>query len=320
MPAADIDTILDARRQRRRASLWRALAFGLAALVLVAAIWALSRGGEGAGFAVGPYVARVPVTGVITSDPRQVKLLEDLKDDPNVRAVILEIDSPGGTTVGGEVIFGAVRDLAEAKPTVAVVDTLAASAGYMIAAGAERIWARNGSIVGSIGVIIQYPQAEELLDKLGVEVREVKSAPLKAEPSFFNSTPPAAEAMLQRLVDDSFRWFVDLVADRRPMSRQEVERVADGSVFSGRQAVALRLVDAIGGEDEARLWLAETHAIDADLDTRTRRPPENGGLLGPFARGGAQGSPDAVGSELGERLQRVAPALFLDGLLSIWQG
>src|SRR5690606_398257 len=134
------------------------------------------------------HIAMVKVEGTITEDEDLLDRLERIRKSPSVKALILNIDSPGGTTVGGEATFDAVRKVAAVKPVVAQVGTLAASAGYMIASAADHIVARQTSIVGSIGVLIQYPDITGLMDKLGVKLEEVKSAPLKAEPSPFNPT------------------------------------------------------------------------------------------------------------------------------------
>ena len=310
------EAILNRRAMSKRVRLWRALAFLALAAALVAMLWAL---GAFRGIAGGAHIARVSISGVVTEDRSLVKLLGKLADDPSVAGVVLSVDSPGGTAVGGEAIYTAIRELAAKKPVATSVGTMAASAGYMIAVGSDHIVARNTSIVGSIGVIVQMPQAGGLLEKVGVDVFTVKSAPLKGEPSAFSKEPdPAARAMLQRLVDSSYGYFVDLVADRRPLSREETLELADGSVFSGAQALKLELVDAIGGEDEAVAWMVRERDVTPNLDLRDRRAGENG-FAGAFA---AWTAPRGSLSEtmLGE-LKRLAPrGLFLDGIVAIWQG
>ena len=313
------EATIDRRSLSKRIRLWRALAFLALAAALIAALWAF---GAFRGIALGPHIARVPISGVVTEDRKLLALLEKLGDEANVRGVVLSIDSPGGTAVGGEAIYKAVRELAAKKPVVTQVGTLAASAGYMIAAGSDHIVARNTSIVGSIGVIVQFPQAGGLLDKLGVEVEEVKSAPLKGEPSAFDATPPAARAMLQRMVDSSYGWFVDLVAERRPLSRTETLAVADGSVFSGLQALDLKLIDAIGGEDEAVAWLVRERGVAPNLKLKTRTTSGGGSPLA-FARGGGTvlDLDGAVGETLERAVKRVTgEGLFLDGVLALWTG
>ncbi|MBZ9862424.1 signal peptide peptidase SppA [Mesorhizobium sp. CA12] len=311
------DDLIDRRRLRRKLTFWRVVAF----LVLAAAIIAFSTwvyDDNFTGRAV-PHIAKVKVEGTITEDEELLKRLESIRKSPEVKGVILSIDSPGGTTVGGESTFDAVRKLAGDKPVVAEVGTLAASAGYMIASAADHIVARKTSIVGSIGVLIQYPDVSGLMDKLGIKLEEVKSSPLKASPSPFKPTNDDERAMVRKLILDSYDWFVGIVADRRKMSHEQALALADGSIFTGRQALANHLVDALGGEQEAIDWLA-TKGVDSKLKVvEWKDKDRRGGFL--FSQSMAKvaakalGLPDAGGDiihELG------ADRLFLDGLVSVW--
>ena len=171
-----------------------------------------------------------------------------------------------------------MRRLAAQKPVVAQVGTLAASAGYMIASATDHIVARQSSIVGSIGVLVQFPDLTGLLDKLGVKVEAVKSAPLKAEPSPFNPTTEEERAMLRAMILDSYDWFIDVVDQRRPLSRSEVAALADGSVFTGRQALTRKLVDQLGGEQEAIGWLAG-QGVDGELEVIEWEPDDDRSLF-----------------------------------------
>ena len=172
-----------------------------------------------------------------------------------------------------------VRRLAAEKPVVAQVGTLAASAGYMIASASDHIVARKSSIVGSIGVLVQFPDLTGLMDKIGIKLEEVKSSPLKAEPSPFNVTTDEERAMIRAMILDSYDWFVGLVDERRPLTRAEVTALADGSIFTGRQALDKKLVDALGGETEAVDWLA-TKGVDGKLKVVEWEEEDNGrGLL-----------------------------------------
>ena len=212
-----------------------------------------------------------------------------------------------------------MRRLAERKPVVAQVGTLAASAGYMIATASDHIVVRQSSIVGSIGVLVQFPDVTGLMDKIGVKLEGVKSSPLKAEPSPFSPTTEEERAMLRRLIMDSYDWFVSLVEERRPLSRSEVLALADGSIFTGRQALERKLVDALGGEHEAVAWLA-TKGVDAELDVVEWKPANRGGLLGTGSFASLAGSLlglDRVGPELARQIGM--DRMFLDGLLSVWQ-
>lgn len=306
------DETIDRRRLRRKLTFWRIAAVLIAAAAILVAVGLNWRTDYGANTA--DQVARVAIEGTITEDEKLLALLDDLRKADRVKGVILSIDSPGGTTAGGEAIFNAVRKLAQAKPVTAQVGTLAASAGYMIACATDHIVARQSSIVGSIGVLVQIPNVSVLMDKLGVSVDEIKSAPLKAEPSPFNQTTEPERAMMQRLISDSFDWFVGLVADRRPLSREEVLRLADGSVFSGRQGVANKLVDQLGGQEEAFLWLT-TKGVSPDLKIIEWKPKEEktGYLWSSLGAWGlhALGLDDIPASFGADRL-------FLDGLVSLW--
>ena len=299
------------RRIRRGLTRWRVAAVVLAVLLLLALVW---RASDGAG-AAGPHIARIDLEGVIGEDEPMLRLIRSLAENDAARAVVVHIDSPGGTAVGGEAHYEALRELAEEKPLVAQVGTLAASAGYMVAAAADHIVARNTSIVGSIGVIVQIPNVHELLDRVGVDVRVIKSTPLKAEPSVATPVNPEAEEMMRRMVLSSYEWFVDLVKDRRDFSDNQIAAVADGSVFSGRQALDNGLVDALGGEDEVKAHLLGRE-IDPELPVVTYKPKREddgfGGLLGR-----AMGSGFARATGLDDALDRAVP---LDGLVSIWQG
>ncbi|TGQ16073.1 MULTISPECIES: signal peptide peptidase SppA [unclassified Mesorhizobium] len=311
------DDLIDRRRLRRKLTFWRVAAFVvLAAAVIAFSAWFYDDNFTGRAV---PHIAMVKIEGTITEDEELLKRLEAIRTSPEVKGVILSVDSPGGTTVGGESIFEAVRKLAGDKPVVAEVGTLAASAGYMIASAADHIVARKTSIVGSIGVLIQYPDVSGLMDKLGIKLEEVKSSPLKASPSPFKPTNDDERAMVRKLILDSYDWFVGIVADRRKMTHEQALALADGSIFTGRQALANHLVDAVGGEQEAIDWLA-TKGVDAKLKVvEWKDKDRRGGFL--FSQSmtkmaaKALGLPDAGGDvihELG------ADRLFLDGLVSVW--
>ncbi|MGL4404589.1 MAG: signal peptide peptidase SppA, partial [Notoacmeibacter sp.] len=257
-----------------------------------------------------------PVDGTILNDRELVERIKDASEDESVKAIIIAVDSPGGTTVGGEVLREAVVKAKAKKPVVAEVATMAASAGYMIAAATDHIVARESSIVGSIGVLMQMPNVSGLMQKIGVSVDEVKSSPLKAEPSLLNPTTPAELAMIDRMIRDSYNWFVDLVVKDRKMARAEVLALADGSIFTGRQAKANKLVDSLGGEDEIRAYL-KTKNIADDLDIIDWEAPaeEPFGVFGQLAQTTGI-SPAALA-----QFMRASggDALFLDGLVSVWQ-
>jgi protease-4 len=297
--AHDADYLIDRRRLKRSLFVWRAVA--IAAIVAVVAVWADRLNG----FYDGDYVARLSINGIIFDDPWRHEALAKLKKDTRAKALIVQIDSPGGTVVGGEVLHRQLRDIASDRPVVAVMGQVATSAGYMVAIGADRIYARDGTITGSIGVILQTTEVTGLLDKLGIKTEAIKSGPLKAAPSPFEPMTDEVRRATQRVVADIYALFVDLVAERRAIDRETVLALADGRVVTGRRALADRLVDAIGGETEAIEWLAKERAISPDL------PVRDVGRDDELARWLENVSSLARKVVFSERLS-------LDGLISVW--
>jgi protease IV len=310
----DIDHILNhisLKKSRRR---WR--------WVAIAAIAALIIGVFASGnyeAPRGPHVARLEVSGLITGDERQLKLIRDMRDEDDVKALIVRIDSPGGTTVGSEALYEELRGLAAKKPVVAVMDSVAASGGYITALAADRVYARGNTITGSIGVIFSYPDVSQLLNTVGVKMEEVKSGELKAEPSGYKPTPEKARIVMQEMVTDGFVWFKGLVVERRKLDAATVDRLSDGRVYSGRQALKEKLIDEIGTEVEARAWLAKEKSIDAKLETIKREPPREQGEAQFYIPVGKAAVDSALESLGLSGLRAKADAAKLDGLLVLWR-
>ena len=297
----ETDLILDRRRLKRGMVTWRViaiLAVVLAALALLgraAAVWPGSR-----------YVAVLHIDGIITDDEHRVDAVSDLAGDRRAAALMVVIDSPGGSVAGGEALHDAIAAVAKVKPVVTVMGGMAASAGYMIAVPATRIFARNATITGSIGVIMEAPEAGPLLSKLGIDMQTLVSGPLKGQPSFTAPMTDAGHQALQGLLMNLYGQFVAMVADGRHMSLADVRGLADGRAYTGQQALPLHLVDQIGGMDDARAWLAQARGVSAGLPTED---------VGSTAKGV---------SVLGVKLGGVANLLFsqtlmLDGAVSLWQ-
>jgi protease-4 len=261
----DADAIVDRRRMRRKLTFWRVSALLIALLALVGLAAALVLGSRLT--VPGAYIARIKVQGLIRGNQDRVDALERLAKS-NARAVILHIDSPGGTTAGSEQLYDSLRALQAAKPLVVVVDGLAASGAYIAAISADHIIAQDTSLVGSIGVLFQYPNFTDVLKTIGIKVEEVKSSPLKAAPNGFEPTSPEARAAIAAIVTDSYAWFKDLVKDRRKMNDAQLTAVADGRVFTGRQGVGLRLVDGLGNEKTALAWLEKEKKVPASTPVR----------------------------------------------------
>jgi protease-4 len=312
------DELIDRRQLRRKLTFWRIAAIAIAAIVILAAGTRLYRHGFGASSA--DQIAKMKISGLIAQDDDLIAQLEKIREDPAVKALILEINSPGGTTVGGESLYDEVRRIAAEKPVVAEVGTLAASAAYMVASAADHIVAHRTSIVGSIGVLIEYPDVTGLMDKLGIKLEAVKSSPLKAEPSPFNPTTDQERAMVRKLILDSYGWFVGIVAERRKLTHDQALALSDGSIFTGQQGVANKLVDEIGGERQAIAWLG-TKGVDPRLKVVEWEAGSSGGWL--FARSAAGAVARWLGGreEAGGLLRRaIGGGIFLDGLQSVWHG
>jgi protease IV len=258
----EADLLLDRRRLKRRLTFWRVLAVLAVCAVLVLVIW------RGAAPALGPEIARVSVSGIITDDRKLVRSIADLAKDDSVKALEIYIDSPGGTVAGGESLHDAIVQVARRKPVVAVMGGLAASAGYMIAVPAQRIFCREATLTGSIGVLLESPEISGLMEKVGVSNQVLVSGPLKGQPSFTAPLSPEGKQVLQGLVMDMYEQFVGMVAAGRHMDPARVRELADGRPYTGRQALKLGLVDQIGGESEAREWLAQARGIPANLPVR----------------------------------------------------
>jgi protease-4 len=281
-------------------------------------------GSNRAGFTgVRPYIARVTIEGLIRGDRDRVQALDRLARSSLARAVIVHVDSPGGTTAGSEQLYDSLSRLRGKKPVVIVVDSLAASGAYITALAGDHIVAQQTSLVGSIGVLFQYPNFADLLDKIGVKVEAVKSSPLKASPSGFEPTSPEAKAALESIIKDSYAWFKNLVQDRRHLSDSELQTVSDGRVFTGHQAIDLKLIDELGDEQAALAWLAKEKNVDAKLPVRDYELRGRFSDL-PFLHASVVALLDATGlSTMARRLVdwgMVAEVerFNLDGLLALW--
>src|SRR6266404_5081532 len=285
----DSDVIVDRRRIRRKLTFWRVAAALLAIAAVVTVGVVATPGGRGA-LTTSGSIARVHIDGLIRSDNDRVDALKRLKAK---------------------------------KPLVVVVEGLAASGGYITAIAADHIVVQQSSLVGSIGVLFQYPNFTELLKTVGVKVEEVKSSPLKAAPNGFEPTSPEARAALDALVKDSYAWFRGLVRERRGMDEALLEKVADGRVFTGRQAIELKLVDQLGDEKAAVAWLVAEKKIKSDLPVRDFKLTQQFGDL-TFLRAAASVAFDALGlSSIARQIEQAGVAqavdqLALDGMLALW--
>ena len=295
----DADAILDRRRLKRRLTIWR-----LAAIVAVftLAFIALFRADVITGH---DHVAEIGILGLIVDDDDRSEVLRKVADDGHAKALIVNIDSPGGTTVGGETLYNEIRRVAERKPVVGVVRTLGTSAAYLVATATDHIISAETSLTGSIGVLIQTAQFTGLLEKIGISAEAIKSSPLKSTPSPLEPLTEESRAATQAVIDDTHAWFIGIIAARRDLPEERLQQVSDGRIFTGRQALQLGLVDEIGGRHEAREWLSTAHNISASLPLlKIDRQPVGQGFIEKIVK--------LVGkTTFSERLT-------LDGLISLW--
>ncbi len=295
----DADQIIDRRRLNRRLTFWRVLGVGALVAAVVAAAGRFDLVGED------DHVARFVIVGIIFDDQAQQDALDGVADNDKAKALLVKIDSPGGTYVGGEALYQTLRRVAKKKPVVALMGTTATSAGYMTALGSDHIVAQASSLTGSIGVIMQTADLTGLLEKLGIKPEVVKSGPLKAQPNPLERFTPEARKATEVVIQDFYDMFVDLVAERRSLPRDKVLALADGRVFSGRQAKEEGLVDSLGAEPEARKWLAETHKIADSLPVKEVKTKHEGE---PWR--------DLFDTIMGKVL--FSERLRLDGVISLW--
>jgi protease-4 len=315
----DADAIVDRRRMRRKLTFWRVSAVVIVLLALAGLAFALLPGRQL--ISGGDYIARIKVEGLIRDNRDRVEAIEKLAKS-RAKAVVLHIDSPGGTTAGSQQLYDALRGLQAKKPFVVVVDGLAASGAYVAALSSDYIIAHDTSLVGSIGVLFQYPDFVEALKTLGIKVESIKSSPLKAAPNSFEPTTPEARAAIEAIILDSFAWFKELVKERRKMDDAQLAAVADGRVFTGRQGVGLKLVDALGNEKTALAWLAKEKNVPADTPVRDVSLQPRFGELS-FLHVAAW-TFQAMGlSSFAQRIEtwgavQAVEKLNLDGLLALW--
>jgi protease IV len=300
----ETDLLLDRRRLKRRLVFWRVLS-------IVAVVAAVLVGLRSAGLAPGgAHIARVTVDGLITENRKLTQAINALATDDAVKALIVSINSPGGSVAGGESLHDAIARVAEHKPVVAVMRGLAASAGYMVALPANRIFAREATLTGSIGVLLETGEVSALLDKIGITPEVIRSGPLKDQPSLVRPLSPEGREVLQGLVNDMYDQFVGMVATGRHMDAAKVRSLADGRAYTGRQALSLGLIDAIGGERDAKAWLTSAKGVPDSLpieDVSTK------GLAG-----------NVLSVQLAPMLQEIWKTLIsqsvsLDGAWAVWQ-
>tara|TARA_B100002019_G_C21262411_1_gene597509 strand:+ start:1546 stop:2403 length:858 start_codon:yes stop_codon:yes gene_type:complete len=264
-----------------------------------------------------PHIANYTISGLLVDADQILEDLEYLEFEDNVRAIIITVDSPGGTTVSAEEIFLKIRSISSNKPIVVVMKNIATSGAYLFSIGADRIFARENTITGSVGVLLQWARIDQGLEKLGIEMKEVKSGKLKAEPDLFGESDEEAMALTQKIVDETYTWFLNLVKERRKVEDNAISQISDGRIFTGRQALELNLIDEIGGNREAKFWLIENREINTDLEILIYDQNKSNN----FIELSVAKVMDYfnINSSYGDRLKKNLSLINIDGLLSIWQ-
>ncbi|WP_321394525.1 signal peptide peptidase SppA [Emcibacter sp.] len=295
----NFEMVIDRGRLRRKVTFWRVIAVVLAILVLLTMI-------SPAGPVPTPYVARITISGIIMENTARDENIRSLAKDDRAKALIVHINSPGGGSTASEQLYHAIRKVAEEKPVVITMGSLAASGGYITALAGDHIVARETTITGSIGVIMQYSHFGELMDKIGIGSEQVKSGKLKGDPDGLHPMGEEARAVFQSMIDDSFDWFTGLVADRRQIDLEKVKKLSDGRVYTGRQALSNGLIDSLGGQEEAMGWLVVEKGISDDLPVIDVDKSRKELLMEEF-----------FNSIMGK--MPFNEVLSLDGLISVWQ-
>jgi protease-4 len=269
------DIILERQSLKKKVSFWRTLAFVIIAIILVSIATEFGSGKVNTASAFGGYIARIEIDGEIDRDKDRDEAIKDIIEDDKVKAVIIHVNSPGGTAVGGEDLYKRIKELSGKKPVVVVMGSMATSAAYLISVGADRIYAHNGTITGSIGVILQMPNVKDLMDKVGIKFDYIRTSPLKGAPNPFELKNDQANAILETMIKDFYNYFVKIVATERKLKFDDVKALADGRIYSAEEAKKNKLIDDIGGEDEAVNWLVENKSISKDtpvVDVKLTKP------------------------------------------------
>lgn len=298
------DTLVAQRRWRKQARFWR-LAAVIITIVLV--FFVFQNTSYYNKITVNEHIIRIRINGIIFDDILLTKSLESIANNPKIHAVILVIDSPGGTSLGGESIYRKLRMISKSgKPVVAIIRTMGTSAGYTVALGADRIYALKTSLVGSVGAIIRTADLTELMKKIGVRSQTYRSGKIKSFPSLVEKTPLEANILIQNAVNDVGDWFVQTTIDRRKLTKRKAKEVASGRIFTGRQALNYNLIDEIGEEKDALRWLWQEKGVKkglAIIEAENERTPVK--------------LPNIFYSIIEKNLNK--GILSLDGLLSVWQ-
>ena len=289
--------------------------FGGISLFSLLVIFAMSGSGTNVFSTLSGHIARVELEGLIMHDRAQLELFQQLENDESVKGVILQVNSPGGSAAASEAMYEAIRALAKKKPTVATVDVMAASGGYIVALGADHIIARHNSLVGSIGVLLEWVELSKMLENLGVTPYVVRSSKFKGDPSLYRAPSKESLRYLQLGVNDANKWFENLVKTRRKIKSKDMKKVVGGHVYVGSRALKYNLIDALGGEVQAVKWLEKKRKVPKNLEVILWQVPDSDEGLWSFLSG-------SVVEFTARMLQGFLKDLPTPGpkLMSVWRG
>ena len=211
------------------------------------------------------FIAKITVEGIIKDRNDILEQLKDLNNDQNVKGLITIINSPGGTYVGSKEIHESIKKISKKIPTVAYMREMATSGGYLVSLSSDRIFGNEGTITGSIGVILQTADISQLLGKLGINPIIIKSGDLKAVPNPAEEIDEKKLNYLQDIIKKMQKEFLNLVKKSRNISSSTLDLVSDGRIVTGKQAKDLKLIDAVGTENDALSWLKKEAGLDDEV-------------------------------------------------------
>lgn len=296
-----VDSVIDRIRLKKAIGRWRSLAL----LLLVVIVMLSARGMHLSFLQKQDHIARVAIEGLILEDTDRLTGLSQLRDDETVKAVVVYINSPGGSIVGGESLNRILSDVAKHKPVVVAMGGVATSGGYMAAVASDYIVAYEGTITGSIGVLLQSVEVTQLAHKLGIELVTLKTDELKGAPLPTEKLTPQALSYLQETLQQGKTMFVQVVARGRKLPEAEVQKLADGRIYLGKEAVKLKLIDAIGTEEDAVRWLKVNKKLDKSLEVR------------PYSFEKKTGTLEMLFSSVVDNKNYVT-GMFSGGLMTLW--
>lgn len=268
----DISFLIERKNLLKNLSKWRIAAVVFLALIIITNISKNNFISKKK-----PYIAKVKITGMINDDDYRINKLNILKNSNNVEAVIIKINSPGGTFVGGERLYNTIKKISKKKPVIAIIGDQATSAAYLAAIGSDYIIASNGSLTGSVGVLLQAFEATNLAEKIGIKPIIIKSSSFKATPHPAEKFNQDDYNYLSKIVSQSKEIFLDIVkSERVNLTAESLKEISLGKVFIGKQAKELNLIDAIGDEKSALDWLKSKNINNERIiNIKLQKPNEN---------------------------------------------